>query len=173
MPRIGTLPLAVLAACGSSFCVQPGTLRLADLHIGTTGSRVPTCSLNRARAIYMPDAAWAINRFLPRLIPGCQTGPGSGVISDSRHLTDGLSTSPSRFLPDASHDAFSAHVHHDRLFTDAARGGLEPSPAEGLRGAHPPSAGQHQIQRLLSTSEAPPSFAAHVGCHLGCHAPCG
>ena len=137
MPRIGTLPLAVPAACGSSFCVQPGALRRTDLHIGTTGSRVPTSSLNRARAIFMPDAAWTVSRFLPDPSQGCQTGPGSDVICDSRHLTDGLSTSPSRSLPDASHDAFSAHVHHDRLFTDAARGGLKPSPAGGLRGTFP------------------------------------
>jgi hypothetical protein len=137
VPRIGTLPLAVPAACGSSFCVQPGALRLTDLHIGTTGSRVPTSSLDRARATYMPDAAWTVSRFLPDPSQGCQTGPGSDVIIDSRHLAGGLSTSPSRSLPDASHNAFSAYVHHDRLFTDAARGGLEPSPAGGLRGACP------------------------------------
>jgi len=137
VPRIGTLPLAVSAACGSSFCVQPGAPRLTDLHIGTTGSRVPTSSLNRARATYMPDAVWTVSRLLPDPSQGCQTGPGSDVIFDSRHLTGGSSTSPSRSLPDTSHDAFSAHVHHDRLFTDAARGGLEPSPAGGLRGAYP------------------------------------
>ncbi len=137
MPRIGTLPLAVPAACGSSFCVLPGALRLTDLHIGTTGSRVPTSSLNRARTTFMPDAAWTVSRFLPDPSQGCQTGPGSDGICDSRHLADGLSTSPSRSLPDASHDAFPAHVHHDQLFTDAARGGLEPSPAGGLRGAYP------------------------------------
>ncbi len=137
MPRIGTLPLAVPAACGSSFCVQPGAPRLTDLHIGTTGSRVPTSSLNRARATYMPDAAWTVNRLLPDPSHGCQTGPGSDVTFDSRHLAGGSSTSPSRSLPGASHDAFPAHVHHDRLFTDAARGGLEPSPAGRLRGAHP------------------------------------
>ena len=137
MPRIGTLPLAVPAACGSSFCVQSGALRPADLHIGTTGSRVPTSSLDRARATYMPDTAWTVSRFPPDFSRGCQTGLGSDVIFDSRHLAGGLSTSPSRSLPDTSHDAFSAHVHHDRLLTDAARGGLEPSLQDGSGGPAP------------------------------------
>ena len=86
---------------------------------------------------YVPDAVWTVSRLLPDPSQGCQTGPGSDVICDSRHLTGGSSTSPSQSLPDASHDAFSAHVHHDRLLTDAARGGLEPSPAERLRGPTP------------------------------------
>ena len=55
--RIGTLALAVLAACGVS------------LGIGTTGSHVPYESLVELRATYTPDAARAVFRTAPELIP--------------------------------------------------------------------------------------------------------
>ena len=102
MPRIGTLPLAVLAACGSSFCVQPGTLGQADLHIGTTGSTVPTSSLDRARATSMPDAIWAVGRFLPDSSRARQLVPVSAPFQTLDTSSVVHSRSPSRSSPDAS-----------------------------------------------------------------------
>ena len=57
MLRIGTLVLAVLAACDFSLC------------IGATGSHVPYKSQIEVRAAYMPDAARAAFRATPKLIP--------------------------------------------------------------------------------------------------------
>ena len=51
--RIGTLVLAVLAACDFSLC------------IGATGSHVPYKSLVELRAAYMPDATRADFRLPP------------------------------------------------------------------------------------------------------------
>src|SRR5271165_1969859 len=44
--------------------------------IGTTGSHVPYKSPVRLRAAYMPDAAWAVFRITPKLIPGEDRTPG-------------------------------------------------------------------------------------------------
>jgi len=65
--RIGTLVLAVLAACDFSLC------------IGATGSHVPYKSLVELRAAYMPDAARAGFRATPELIPGEDRTPGFDI----------------------------------------------------------------------------------------------
>jgi len=41
-----------------------------SLNIEATGSRVPCTCLNRTHATFMPDAALAVSRFSPELIPG-------------------------------------------------------------------------------------------------------
>jgi len=41
-----------------------------SLNIGATGSHVPHRSLKQVYAAFMPDAAWAVSRFSPRLIQG-------------------------------------------------------------------------------------------------------
>ena len=58
VPRIGTLIL--MGSPDSDF----------SLGIGATGSHVPHQSLDRGHAAFMPDAAWAVDRSPPRLIPG-------------------------------------------------------------------------------------------------------
>ncbi len=62
--RIGTPVLAVLAACDLS------------LNIGTTGSHVPYKSPVELRAAYTPDAARAVFRTTPELIPEEWLAPG-------------------------------------------------------------------------------------------------
>jgi len=56
--RIGTLVL--VGSSHSDF----------SLGIGAAGSHVPHESLNHSHAAFMPDAAWAVDRSPPRLIPG-------------------------------------------------------------------------------------------------------
>jgi len=48
-----------------------------DRSIGATGSHVPCKSPGRARAAYMPDAVWAVNRLPPDL----SRGPGHAPVS--------------------------------------------------------------------------------------------
>ena len=66
--RIGTLILAVLAACDS-----------LPLH-RSTGSHVPYKSLVELRAAYMPDAARAVFRTSPELIPEEGSAPGFDIV---------------------------------------------------------------------------------------------
>jgi hypothetical protein len=65
---IGTLVLAVLAACDFS------------LYIGATGSHVPYKSQVELRAAYMPDAARAAFRATPELVPGVGSAPGFDIV---------------------------------------------------------------------------------------------
>src|SRR5580693_1486291 len=62
-----------------------------SLLIGTTGSHVPYKSLIRLRAAYMPDAARAVFRTAPELIPGARRPPGFDI-------TYGISTFHQRFV---------------------------------------------------------------------------
>src|SRR6266567_4715789 len=66
--RIGTLVLAVLAACDLSLC------------IGATGSHVPYKSQVELRAAYMPDATRAGFRATPELVPGDGSTPGFDIV---------------------------------------------------------------------------------------------
>ena len=61
VPRIGTLALAVSAACGSPSCGQ----QPLAVSIGATGSPVPCQRLRRAHATYTPSTAGATYRQLP------------------------------------------------------------------------------------------------------------
>jgi len=67
VPRIGTLPLTVIAACG-----PPSRRHTDDEHpwnlvasIETTGSPVPCQRLRRTHATYTPDTTRATRRPLP------------------------------------------------------------------------------------------------------------
>jgi hypothetical protein len=51
-----------------------------SLCIGTTGSHVPYKSLVRLRAAYMPDAARAVIRTPPELVPGEGSAPGFDIV---------------------------------------------------------------------------------------------
>jgi hypothetical protein len=72
-----------------------------DGRSGATGSHVPHGSLSRARAAFMPDTAWAVDRFLP----GSSRGAASPSVSMSSSAFDTSSAvrsrSPSRLAPDA------------------------------------------------------------------------
>ena len=52
---LGARPICCRGPRFLRYSLEPVTL--IDLHIGTTGSTVPTSSLDRARATSMPDAA--------------------------------------------------------------------------------------------------------------------
>jgi hypothetical protein len=65
---IGTLVLAVLAACDFS------------LRIGATSSHVPYKSQVEFRAAYMPDAAQAAFRTTPELISEAASAPGFDIV---------------------------------------------------------------------------------------------
>src|SRR4051812_22257363 len=67
-PRIGTLALAGAARSSVS------------LRTGAAGSHVPNERLCRSRAASMPDAAWAVIRAPPRLVPGQRQPPGFGIV---------------------------------------------------------------------------------------------
>jgi hypothetical protein len=85
---------------------------------------------DQARAAYMPDAIWAVNRLPPDL----SRSPGLAPVSTPLEF---VTTRHQRFaharLPDPhltrSRRAFSRSAHHERHLTDAACGGLEPPPA--------------------------------------------
>jgi hypothetical protein len=104
--------------------------QLAGDSVGATGSHVPCKSPDQARAAYMPDAIWAVNRLPPDL----SRSPGLAPVSTPLEF---VTTRHQRFaharLPDPhltrSRHAFSRSAHHERHLTDAACGGLEPPPA--------------------------------------------
>src|SRR4051794_1967971 len=86
-----------------------------SLCIGATGSHVPYESLIRLRAAYMPDAARAVFRTAPDLIPEARRPSGFDI-------TFGISTRPQQFafarlsgsyLTGLS-PAFGCNAHHDR-----------------------------------------------------------
>src|SRR5712691_4492469 len=76
---LGGLPFAPGSAIG-----------LPVRSVGVAASHVPRWRLNRARAAYMPDAAWAASRFPP----GCSRVP---LPPRLRHRYGPFSTRPQRF----------------------------------------------------------------------------
>jgi hypothetical protein len=81
-----------LRPCASHRYSSPyGFCRLdVSLYIGATGSHVPYKSLIRLRAAYMPDAARAVFRTAPELVPGENHTPGFDIVY-------GISTRHQRF----------------------------------------------------------------------------
>ena len=55
-----------------------------SLRIGATGSHVPHKSLNQGHAAFMPDAVWAVGRYLPDLSRANETHP---VLTPSMHFS--------------------------------------------------------------------------------------
>ena len=102
----------------------------------TTGSPVPRKSLNRARALFTPDAAGAVSRSPPGLSQDRIHSPGFDIILSISTLPQGfgftrlhdphLTQSLPRLFPRRS---------PPRLLTGAARGGLLPPPARRQRRA--------------------------------------
>ena len=136
--RIGTLALAVFAACSPS----RGQKHRPSLSVAT-GSPVPCQRLRRAHATYTPGTAGATYRQLP------DRGP-TGLSRDHPQIPVSM---PSLFRFDASavvHTCSSSHRtpapltarRHPqrsppRLLTDAACGGLESPPARRPRRTYP------------------------------------
>jgi hypothetical protein len=96
-------------------CPRLATAPDVSLGIGATGSHVPYKSLIRLRAAYVPDAAWAVFRTAPELIPGTRRPPGFDIAY-------GISTLHQRFACarlSGSHltgscPAFCCNAHHHR-----------------------------------------------------------
>jgi len=102
----------------------------ADDSIGATGSHVPRKSPDQARAAYMPDAIWAVNR----LPPDSSRSPGHAPVSTplefvtTRHQRFAHARLPDPHLTRSSPRLFRS-AHHAQHLTDAAHGGLRPPPA--------------------------------------------
>src|SRR5580692_11106386 len=132
----------------------------------TTGSHVPCKSLTRARAAYMPDTIWPINRHPPDLSRGEDHDPVLMSSNAFRQLTCGslsfafiephLTHSKARLLP---------RRFPPRLFTAAARGWFAITPCRATTEGLPPSPAQHRIKEhtslLLPLSVFPLALMAH------------
>ena len=88
MPRIGTLPLQLSGLKGSPSRDHVRKIP-TDPNIGATGSHVPNRSPSQARAAYVPDATWAVNRHPPGFIPRPAENLGFDVVHtvSTRHRT--------------------------------------------------------------------------------------
>jgi hypothetical protein len=109
-----------------------------SLNIETTGSHVPHKSLTQSHAIFTPEAAWAVNRFLPNL---SRTQYSSLVLTSPiifRRLIEWFACArlSESYLPRSYAVTFPKRSL-PWLFTNAALGGLKPAPASRLRGAFP------------------------------------
>jgi hypothetical protein len=109
-----------------------------SLNIETTGSHVPHKSLTQSHAIFTPEAAWAVNRFLPNL---SRTQYSSLVLTSPiifRRLIEWFACArlSESYLPRSYAVTFPKRSL-PWLFTIAALGGLKPAPASRLRGAFP------------------------------------
>ena len=140
LPRIGTRPLTVSAAWGSPSRRRSNTPASG---IGARRSHVPCWRLDQARATFMPDTIWPVNRHPPDL----SQGNNWPWFRCRRYAFDTSavvhSRSPSRSTPDASSAPFPSRSP-PRLIHRAACGGLKSLPAGRLRRAIPPSPVQHR-----------------------------
>jgi hypothetical protein len=102
--------------------------------VGATGSHVPCKSPGQARAAFMPDAVWAVNRHPPDSSRDLTAAP---VSTPTKRLTTPQQRFAHARLPDPhltrSLPGLFRSAHHDRHLTDAAHGGLEPPPVQRLR----------------------------------------
>ncbi len=60
---------------------------MAPFHIGATGSHVPHKSLKQGHAAFMPDAIWAVDRYLPDFSRANEAHP---VLTPSMHFSTRL-----------------------------------------------------------------------------------
>jgi hypothetical protein len=167
VPRIGTLPLTVVAARGPPCRPPEGRERPCQLAVGieTTGSPVPCQRLQRTHATYTPDTTRATRRQLPGRGNAPKSAPwsrdmrasrfrchqkpfdASAVVhtrSSSRHLPDPLITGRfrSRFPP--------------RLLTDMTLRRFGTSACSAIPEDLPPSLAQHGSCWRSSTSSPLP-----------------
>src|ERR1022692_152805 len=131
----------------------------------TTGSHVPCKGLTHARAAYMPDTIWAINRHPPDLSRSQAPGPLLMSSTAFRHVICGLLS----FAFIGSHLTRSTarlfrNAQHERLLTAAPHGGLWPPPARRPRRTY-----LHLLHNTASRTDqsflrpaALSAFVAHV-----------
>jgi len=157
VPRIGTLPLTVFAACGSPSRPpggRPRPFRLA-VSIETTGSPVPCQRPQRAHATYTPDTTRATRRQLP----------GWGNATNGVPLSRGMRSSRFRCHQepfDASavvHSCSSSRCLPDPLIADRFRSRFPPRLLTGM------TLRRFGISACTAIPEdLPPSLAQHGSC---------
>jgi hypothetical protein len=122
----------------SAACVLDSALALSvssvDCNVWTLGSHVPCKSLCQARAAFMPDTAWAVNRLPSDLSRVNDPLSVSMSLIRFRHFISGSFSFTFLTSPDAIVRAFSA-TFTTLAFTSAACGGLKPPPVRRLRRA--------------------------------------
>ncbi len=88
--RASTLLRTDPPLCPASVLYASWVIHLAlSLRIGATGSHVPHKSQNQARAAFMPDAVWTVNRFPPNLSQGNDGTLVSTTFLRFRHFISG------------------------------------------------------------------------------------
>ena len=100
-----------------------------------TPSHVPYESLIRAHAAYMPETIWAVNGCPPDSSRGSLAAPvsiSSDLISTRQRQRALTHRSSSRTSPDTIQPRLFPRRSPQRSSANAARGGLEPLPAERL-----------------------------------------
>jgi hypothetical protein len=129
---------------------SPPSRRLFRRQYRITPSHVPYESLVRAHAAYMPETAWAVDGYPPGLSRSSFATPvsiSSDFISTRQRQRAYAHRSSSRTSPDAVEPRLFPRRSPQRSSANAARGGLEPLPAERLwRTNKPPSLAQHRVQ---------------------------
>jgi hypothetical protein len=105
-----------------------------DCNVWTLGSHVPYKCLCQARAAFMPDTAWAVNRLPPDLSRVNDPLSVSMSLIRFRHFISGSFAFTFLTSPDAIVRAFST-TFTTLAFTSAACGGLMPPPVRRLRRA--------------------------------------
>ena len=119
-----------------------------------TPSHVPYESLVRAHAAYMPETTWAVNGYPPDSSRGGLAAPvsiSSDFISTRQRQRALTHRSSSRTSPDAIQSRLFPRRSPQRSSANAARGGLEPLPAERLW-----RASNLHLPYSTALSEAPP-----------------
>jgi hypothetical protein len=118
---------------------RPHHAPLASHPIGTTGSHVPHQCPGQARATFMPDAAWPIDRHPPDSSRDRFSTPVSASSRSFRHVIEWFALA--RLLDPhltRSRRAFSRDAQHERLLTDAPRGRFAASPCRATAEDHQP-----------------------------------
>src|SRR5690242_12294946 len=167
VPRLGTLPLAVSAACGPPSCGQAKRTRptasgrqVLLFHASACGELTPP--LHRAPPGQHTGSPLAEGTPIQRaFVPGVRRSPGFDAIVPPIDASAVVHTrSSSRRPPDPLTAGLSPQRSPPRLLTDAACGGLGSPPALASPEGQPPSLAQHGSCRRPSTSPHSP-FRTH------------
>ena len=135
-----------------------------SLRIGATGSHVPHKSLKQGHAAFMPDAIWAVDRYLPDFSRANETHP---VLTPSMHFSTRLQRfARARLL--ASHltessPAFSSTLTTVALYDSSSRW-FETHSCKPVSRGHPliSCAAQLQWKCLNHSSSFAPSWRTFI-----------
>ena len=141
-----------------------------SLRIGATGSHVPHKSLKQGHAAFMPDAIWAVDRYLPDFSRANETPP---VLTPSMHFSTRLQRfARARLL--ASHltessPAFSSTLTTIALYDSSSRW-FETHSCKPVSRGHPliSCAAQLQWKCLNHSSSFAPSWRTLIEMPLRC-----